>query len=118
MTTMSSSSSTASDSNPSKNHKGGAFSTIKERVTFQKEIKKSKFIAIAGTISNERSAQAFLSEVRDPKATHNCWAYKLFVNSRSVISFGVMMMVNLLVRLASQYFLQLNLLGLTELWLS
>lgn len=83
MATMSSSSSTASDSNPSKNHKGGAFSTIKERVTFQKEIKKSKFIAIAGTISNERSAQAFLSEVRDPKATHNCWAYKVGDQFRS-----------------------------------
>nr|XP_027077765.1 uncharacterized protein LOC113701356 [Coffea arabica] len=65
MATISSNSITASDSNPNNNHKGGAFTTIKERVTFQKEIKKSKFIAIAGTISNERSAQAFLTEVGD-----------------------------------------------------
>ncbi|CAI9111127.1 OLC1v1011269C1 [Oldenlandia corymbosa var. corymbosa] len=63
--------------------KGGAFTTIPERVVFQKEIKKSKFIAIAGPISDERSANAFLSEVRDPKATHNCWAYKVGDQFRS-----------------------------------
>ncbi|KAL3524896.1 hypothetical protein ACH5RR_013268 [Cinchona calisaya] len=71
------------DSNPNSNNKGGAFTTIKERVTFQKEIKKSKFIAIAGPVSDERSAQSFLSEVRDPKATHNCWAYKVGDQFRS-----------------------------------
>ncbi|WMV53286.1 hypothetical protein MTR67_046671 [Solanum verrucosum] len=55
----------------------GAFTTLKERVSFEKEIKKSKFIAIAGHIPDEGSAQSFLSEVRDPRATHNCWAYKV-----------------------------------------
>ncbi|XP_010526669.1 PREDICTED: uncharacterized protein LOC104804173 isoform X2 [Tarenaya hassleriana] len=65
--TMASTSSSAS---------GGEFTTIKEVVNFEKEIKKSKFIAIAGPISNEQSAQSFLSQVRDPRATHNCWAYK------------------------------------------
>ncbi|KAF5738024.1 hypothetical protein HS088_TW13G00917 [Tripterygium wilfordii] len=55
----------------------GAYTTIKERVSFEREIKKSKFIAIAGPISDERSAHSFLSEVRDPRATHNCWAYKV-----------------------------------------
>ncbi|XP_038718967.1 IMPACT family member in pol 5'region isoform X1 [Tripterygium wilfordii] len=55
----------------------GAYTTIKERVSFEREIKKSKFIAIAGPISDERSAHSFLSEVRDPRATHNCWAYKI-----------------------------------------
>uniref|UniRef100_M1BBZ1 Impact N-terminal domain-containing protein n=1 Tax=Solanum tuberosum TaxID=4113 RepID=M1BBZ1_SOLTU len=55
----------------------GAFTTLEERVTFEKEIKKSKFIAIAGHIPDEGSAQSFLSEVRDPRATHNCWAYKV-----------------------------------------
>ncbi|KAJ8557486.1 hypothetical protein K7X08_003111 [Anisodus acutangulus] len=48
-----------------------------QRVTSEKEIKKSKFIAIAGHIPDERSAQSFLSEVRDPRATHSCWAYKV-----------------------------------------
>ncbi|GJS43500.1 IMPACT family protein [Tanacetum coccineum] len=42
---------------------GGAFTTISERVTIERDIKKSKFIAIAGHISDERSAQSFLSEV-------------------------------------------------------
>lgn len=84
----------------------GAFTTLKERVTFAQEIKKSKFIAIAGPLFDQRAANAFLSEViviptrfflafsfmgffspklnlvsihqvQDPKATHNCWAYKV-----------------------------------------
>ncbi|KAJ0098145.1 hypothetical protein Patl1_28299 [Pistacia atlantica] len=61
----------------------GAYTTIKERVTFEKEIKKSKFIAIAGPISNEQSARSFLSQVGDPRATHNCWAYKVGDQYRS-----------------------------------
>lgn len=56
---------------------GAAFTTIKEVVSLEKEIKKSKFIAIAGPISSEQSAQLFLSQVRDPRASHNCWAYKV-----------------------------------------
>ncbi|XP_015057176.1 uncharacterized protein LOC107003375 isoform X1 [Solanum pennellii] len=66
---------TSSSASSSSNR--GAFTTLKERVTFEKEIKKSKFIAIAGHITDEGSAQSFLSEVRDPRATHNCWAYKV-----------------------------------------
>lgn len=41
----------------------GAFTTLKERVTFAQEIKKSKFMAIAGPIFDQRAANAFLSEV-------------------------------------------------------
>ncbi|XP_024016922.1 uncharacterized protein LOC21403854 [Morus notabilis] len=67
----------------SSNTGGGAFTTIKERVTFEKEIKKSKFIAIAGPISDEQSAFSFLSQVRDPRATHNCWAYMVGDQYRS-----------------------------------
>lgn len=63
--------------------KDGAFTTIKERITHEKEIKKSKFIAIAGPITDERSATSFLSEVREPKATHICWAYKVGDQFRS-----------------------------------
>ncbi|KAL6558735.1 hypothetical protein OROMI_019085 [Orobanche minor] len=67
---------TTSTSSSSNSAAGSAFKTLSERVTFEKEIKKSKFIAVAGPISDERSAFAFLSEVSDPRATHNCWAYK------------------------------------------
>ncbi|XP_074308505.1 uncharacterized protein LOC141643307 [Silene latifolia] len=62
---------------------GGAFTTLAHRVTFEKEIKKSKFIAIASPIFNEVSAQSFLSEVRDNRASHNCWAYKIGDQYRS-----------------------------------
>ncbi|XP_021273847.1 uncharacterized protein LOC110408986 isoform X2 [Herrania umbratica] len=75
MVTTASSSSTASNA--------GAYTTIKETVTFEKEIKKSKFIAIAGPISNEQSAHSFLNQVKDPRATHNCWAYKVGDQYRS-----------------------------------
>ncbi|PKI62535.1 hypothetical protein CRG98_017056 [Punica granatum] len=61
----------------------GAYTTIKEKFTVEREIKKSKFIAIAGPVTDERSAHAFLSQVRDPKATHNCWAYKVGDQYRS-----------------------------------
>ncbi|XP_019054362.1 PREDICTED: uncharacterized protein LOC104603685 isoform X2 [Nelumbo nucifera] len=54
-----------------------SYTAIRERFTLEREIKKSKFIAIAGPISDEQSAHSFLAEVRDPRATHNCWAYKL-----------------------------------------
>lgn len=50
---------------------------------FEREIKKSKFIAVAGAVSSEQSALKFLSEVRDAKATHNCWAYKIGDQFRS-----------------------------------
>lgn len=67
----------------SSTHGGGAFTTIKEIVRFEKEIKKSKFIAIAGPISDELSSRAFLAEVRHPRATHNCWSFKVGDQSRS-----------------------------------
>ncbi|EOX91960.1 Ribosomal protein S5 domain 2-like superfamily protein isoform 1 [Theobroma cacao] len=75
MVTTASSSSTGSNA--------GAYTTIKETVTCEKEIKKSKFIAIAGPISNEQSAHSFLNQVKDPRATHNCWAYKVGDQYRS-----------------------------------
>jgi len=55
ITTMASTSSSGNNS--------GAFTTIKERVTFEKDIKKSKFIAIAGSVSDDKSAMSFLSQV-------------------------------------------------------
>ncbi|WCJ31972.1 Ribosomal protein S5 domain 2-like superfamily protein [Euphorbia peplus] len=67
----------------SSSHNAGAFTTIKERVSFEKEIKKSKFIAIAGPISDEQSAFSFLSQVKESRATHNCWAYKVGDQFRS-----------------------------------
>ncbi|KAJ4964355.1 hypothetical protein NE237_024294 [Protea cynaroides] len=67
----------------SSNKGSGSFITITEKVTFEREIKRSKFIAVAGPLYDERSAQSFLAQVRDPKATHNCWAYKIGDQFRS-----------------------------------
>ncbi|GJN03799.1 hypothetical protein PR202_ga21279 [Eleusine coracana subsp. coracana] len=61
----------ASSSTPS------PYTTLQGRVRCEREIKKSKFIAIAASVPNERAAMAFLDEVKDTRATHNCWAYKL-----------------------------------------
>ncbi|KAK1303069.1 hypothetical protein QJS10_CPB12g01411 [Acorus calamus] len=60
-----------------------SYTTLKERVRCEKEIKKSRFIAIASPINDEQSAHSFLNEVRDTRATHNCWAYKLGDQYRS-----------------------------------
>ncbi|KAL6647459.1 hypothetical protein ACP70R_014896 [Stipagrostis hirtigluma subsp. patula] len=66
---MSSSSSSSAAPSP--------YTTLVGRVTCEREIKRSKFIAIAAPVPNERAAMSFLDEVKDPRATHNCWAYKV-----------------------------------------
>uniref|UniRef100_A0A0E0QKA5 Impact N-terminal domain-containing protein n=1 Tax=Oryza rufipogon TaxID=4529 RepID=A0A0E0QKA5_ORYRU len=66
-----SSSSSSSSVSPS------PYTTLVGRVSCEREIKKSKFIAIAAPVPDERAAMSFLNEVSDPRATHNCWAYKL-----------------------------------------
>lgn len=60
-----------------------SYTTLKDRATAELVVKKSKFIAIAAPITDERSAHSFLNEVQDPRATHNCWAYKLGDQYRS-----------------------------------
>lgn len=41
------------------------------------EIKHSRFIARAAPVKSPEAALEFLSTVREPEATHNCWAYKM-----------------------------------------
>lgn len=57
--------------------KAEIYTTLQHKVSSELEVKRSKFIAVAAPIRDEEGAHAFLSEVRDPRATHNCWAYKL-----------------------------------------
>lgn len=52
-------------------------STLVQRCRHQEEIKKSRFLAIAAPVSSGEQAMAFLREVADPAATHNCWAYRV-----------------------------------------
>src|SRR5690625_7773163 len=47
--------------------------------TYEEEIKKSRFIAIARPADTVAQAMAFIEERSVPDARHNCWAYKLAV---------------------------------------
>lgn len=52
-------------------------STLAQRCRYQQEIRKSRFLALAAPIASGEEALAFLREVADPAATHNCWAYRV-----------------------------------------
>ncbi|WP_430390296.1 IMPACT family protein [Dyella sp. 20L07] len=41
------------------------------------DIKKSRFLAQAAPIQTSEQALAFVRQVGDPAATHNCWAYRI-----------------------------------------
>ena len=41
------------------------------------DIRKSRFLAQAAPASSAGQALAFLHEMADPAATHNCWAYRI-----------------------------------------
>ena len=53
------------------------FFTIKSRVTVEKEIKKSRFVANVAPVSSPEESFDFFNKIRDYSATHNCWAYKI-----------------------------------------
>ena len=55
----------------------GTLFTLVQRCRHQEEIKKSRFLAQAAPVSSGEQALAFLREVSDPAATHNCWAYSI-----------------------------------------
>jgi uncharacterized YigZ family protein len=52
-------------------------STLAQPCRHQEEIKKSRFLAQAAPVESTEQALAFVREVGDPTATHNCWAYRL-----------------------------------------
>jgi uncharacterized YigZ family protein len=45
--------------------------------TLRQEVKKSIFVANAANVASPDAALAFVAEVADPGATHNCWAYRI-----------------------------------------
>ncbi|PYD46715.1 IMPACT family protein, partial [Novacetimonas pomaceti] len=49
----------------------------------EREIRKSLFLAQAAPVSSADAALAFIAEVSDPDATHNCWAYRIGQSYRS-----------------------------------
>src|SRR6185312_14962712 len=52
-------------------------STLAARCRHQQDIRKSRFLAIAEPVTSTAQALAFLREVADPAATHNCWAWRM-----------------------------------------
>lgn len=52
-------------------------STLALAVQHSQDIKKSRFLAQALPVTTIAAALAFLDEIKDPAATHNCWAYRI-----------------------------------------
>ncbi|MFO8088440.1 MAG: YigZ family protein [Desulfatiglandaceae bacterium] len=51
--------------------------TLSKPFRYEREIKKSRFIANACHASSPRRATEFIENISDPQASHNCWAYRL-----------------------------------------
>ena len=56
--------------------------TIASPVTFEEDIKKSRFQAIAVPVENEQAVKDFLETHKDITTTHQCWAWKIGHNVR------------------------------------
>lgn len=52
-------------------------STLAAAVSLEQEIKRSRFLCRAAPIDSLEAATAFLREVAEPAATHNCWAFRI-----------------------------------------
>ena len=55
----------------------GTLSTLAQPNRHLEEIKKSRFLALATPVASTEQALAFLREMSDPAATHNCWAWRI-----------------------------------------
>lgn len=51
--------------------------TLAARAEHALTIKHSRFLAQAASIDSPEAALAFIAQVGDPAATHNCWAYRI-----------------------------------------
>ena len=57
--------------------------TLAAPATLTLEVKHSRFIAHAAPVPTPEAALAFVAQVGDPDATHNCWAYRIGSEYRS-----------------------------------
>jgi uncharacterized YigZ family protein len=57
--------------------------TLASRASHPLEIKHSRFLAQAAPVDSPDAALAFLADVSDAAATHNCWAYRVGAQYRS-----------------------------------
>lgn len=51
--------------------------TLAAACQHSEDIKKSRFLAQAAPVQTPEQALAFIRQVSDPAATHNCWAYRI-----------------------------------------
>jgi uncharacterized YigZ family protein len=51
--------------------------TLAARAAHTAEVKHSRFLASAAPVTTPEAALAFIAEVSDADATHNCWAYRI-----------------------------------------
>lgn len=51
--------------------------TLAARAAHALQVKHSRFIVQAAPVTTPEAALAFIAEVGDPAATHNCWAYRI-----------------------------------------
>lgn len=51
--------------------------TLTGRASYQEDIKKSRFLAVAGPVRTPGEAMAFFAAHGVADATHNCWAYRV-----------------------------------------
>lgn len=54
-----------------------SLSTLVATVIARQEIKKSRFLAIAGPVADEVTAREFIAAHSDQTANHNCWAWRI-----------------------------------------
>lgn len=54
-----------------------SLSTLATTVTARQEIKKSRFVAVAGPVPDEATARQFIAAHSDQTANHNCWAWRI-----------------------------------------
>jgi uncharacterized YigZ family protein len=57
--------------------------TLAAAAAFAIEVRHSRFLAHAAPVETAEAALAFLVDVGDPAATHNCWAYRIGAAYRS-----------------------------------
>lgn len=57
--------------------------TLASPAQFALEARKSRFLARAAPVDSPSEALAWLQQVSDPDATHNCWAYRIGAEYRS-----------------------------------
>ncbi|WP_275788131.1 IMPACT family protein [Pararhizobium gei] len=51
--------------------------TLQRLETHSQDIKRSRFQALCGSVSNEDEARGFIARHSDPTASHNCWAFRI-----------------------------------------